>query len=98
MAAYNRASASYNDYEQTEADDFNKRMVSSMLAKLSPRKQQILKMRFGMYEETKGLKREYEREEIAEKLGLTSERVRQLENEAMEEIRKEYATRMGKLV
>ena len=75
MAAYNRASASYNDYEQTETDDFNKRMVTSMLAKLSPRKQQIIKMRFGMYEESKGLRREYEREEIAEKLGLTSERV-----------------------
>jgi len=98
MAAYNRASASYNDYEQTETDDFNKRMVTSMLAKLSPRKQQILKMRFGMYEESKGLRREYEREEIADRLGLTSERVRQLENEAMEEIRKEYISRMGKLV
>lgn len=98
MAAYNRASASYNDYEQTETDDFNKRMVSSMLNKLSPRKQQIIKMRFGMYEESKGLKREYEREEIADKLGLTSERVRQLENEAMEEIKKEYVARMGKLI
>lgn len=98
IAAYNRASASYNDYEQTETDDFNKRMVTSMLSKLSPRKQQIIKMRFGMYEESKGLRREYEREEIADKLGLTSERVRQLENEAMEEIRKEYANRMGKLV
>ena len=98
MAAYNRASASYNDYENTETEDFNKRLVSSMLNKLSPRKQQIIKMRFGMYEETKGLKREYEREEIAEKLGLTSERVRQLENEAMEEIKKEYVASMGKLM
>jgi DNA-directed RNA polymerase sigma subunit (sigma70/sigma32) len=50
-----------------------------------------------MYEESKGLVREYEREEIADKLGLTSERVRQLENEAMEEIRREYVSRMGKL-
>lgn len=98
IAAYNRASASYNDYERTETEDFNKRMVSSMLSKLSPRKQQIIKMRFGLYEESKGLKREYEREEIADKLGLTSERVRQLENEAMEEIKKEYISRMGKLI
>lgn len=95
---YNRASASYNDYEDVEKEDFNKRLVSSMLNKLSPRKQQIIKMRFGMYEETKGLRREYEREEIAEKLGLTSERVRQLENEAMEEIRMEYSSRIGKLI
>ena len=98
MAAYNKASASYNDYEETESNDFNKTLVSSMLNKLSPRKQQIIKMRFGMYEETKGLKREYEREEIAEKLGLTSERVRQLENEAMSEIKSEYIERMGKLM
>lgn len=98
MAAYNRASASYNDYENIETEDFNKRLVSSMLNTLSPRKQQIIKMRFGMYEETKGIKREYEREEIAEKLGLTSERVRQLENEAMEEIKKEYVARMGRLI
>lgn len=98
IAAYNRASASYNDYENTEAQDFNKKLVSSMLSKLSPRKQQIIKMRFGMYEESKGLKREYEREEIAEKLGLTSERVRQLENEAMSEIKSEYIMRIGKLM
>lgn len=95
---YNRASASHNEYEDIEKEDFNKRLVSSMLNKLSPRKQQIIKMRFGMYEESKGLRREYEREEIAEKLGLTSERVRQLENEAMEEIRMEYSSRIGRLI
>ena len=97
IAAYNRASASYNEYEAVETNDFNKALVTSLLSTLTPRKQQIIKMRFGMYEESKGLVREYEREEIADKLGLTSERVRQLENEAMEEIRKEYISRMGKL-
>jgi RNA polymerase primary sigma factor len=97
IAAYNRASASYNEYEAVETNDFNKALVTSLLSTLTPRKQQIIKMRFGMYEESKGLVREYEREEIADKLGLTSERVRQLENEAMEEIRKEYVSRMGKL-
>jgi RNA polymerase primary sigma factor len=97
ITAYNRASASYNAYEAVETNDFNKALVTSLLSTLTPRKQQIIKMRFGMYEESKGLVREYEREEIADKLGLTSERVRQLENEAMEEIRKEYVSRMGKL-
>ena len=98
MAAYNRASASYNEYETTESNDFNKSLVTSLLNTLTPRKQQIIKMRFGLYEESKGLKREYEREEIASKLGLTSERVRQLENEAMEEIKREYISRMGRLM
>ena len=98
MAAYNRASASYNQYEEEETNAFNKELVSSLLSKLSPRKQQIIKMRFGMYEEDNGLRREYEREEIGEKLGLTSERVRQLELAAMEEIKIEYAKKMGQLL
>lgn len=98
MAAYNRASASYNDYEEKETNEFNKKLVSSLLNKLSPRKQQIIKMRFGMYEEDNGLRREYEREEIGDILGLTSERVRQLELAAMTEIKEEYVKAMGKLV
>lgn len=98
MAAYNRASASYNQYEEEETNAFNKELVSSLLSKLSPRKQQIIKMRFGMYEEDNGLRREYEREEIGEKLGLTSERVRQLELAAMEEIKVEYTKKMGQLL
>lgn len=98
MAAYNRASASYNQYEEEETNTFNKELVSSLLSKLSPRKQQIIKMRFGMYEGDNGLKREYEREEIGQILGLTSERVRQLELSAMEEIKTEYLKKMGQLI
>ena len=98
MAAYNRASASYNNYEEEETNEFNKRLVSSLLGKLSPRKQQIIKMRFGMYDADNGLKREYEREEIGQILGLTSERVRQLELEAMEEIKGEYLKKMKELI
>ena len=98
MAAYNRASASYNDYEEEETNDFNKKLVSSLLSKLSPRKQQIIKMRFGMYEGDNGLKREYEREEIGQILGLTSERVRQLELSAMEDLKSEYLKTMGQFI
>ena len=98
MAAYNRVSASYNDCEAEHSNTFDKAIVSSLLSKLSPRKRQVIEMRFGMYSEDNGLRREYEREEIGEKLGLTSERVRQLENEAMEEMKAEYIKRMGKLI
>jgi RNA polymerase sigma factor (sigma-70 family) len=97
MAAYNRASASYNDCEEEETNEFNRKLVYSLLGKLSPRKQQIIKMRFGMYEADNGLIREYEREEIGKILGLTSERVRQLESEAMDEIKQEYVKLMSKL-
>lgn len=98
IAAYNRASASCNNYEAEETNTFNKELVTSLLNKLSPRKQQIIKMRFGMYEGDNGLKREYEREEIGQILGLTSERVRQLELAAMEEIKREYVKTIGQLI
>lgn len=97
VAAYNRASASYNEYEEKEEEEFNKKVVSSLLSKLSPRKQQIIKMRFGMYEGDNGLRREYEREEIGQIIGLTSERVRQLELEAMDEMKVEYLKKIKKL-
>ena len=97
VAAYNRASASYNEYEEKEKEEFNKKVVSSLLSKLSPRKQQIIKMRFGMYEGDNGLRREYEREEIGQIIGLTSERVRQLELEAMNEMKVEYLKKIKKL-
>jgi RNA polymerase sigma factor (sigma-70 family) len=98
VAAYNRASASYNEYEEKEKEEFNKKVVSSLLSKLSPRKQQIIKMRFGMYEGDNGLRREYEREEIGQIIGLTSERVRQLELEAMDDMKREYLKKVKKLV
>ena len=97
VAAYNRASASYNEYEEKEKEEFNKKVVSSLLSKLSPRKQQIIKMRFGMYEGDNGLRREYEREEIGQIIGLTSERVRQLELEAMDEMKVEYLRKIKQL-
>ena len=97
VTAYNRASASYNEYEEKEEEEFNKKVVSSLLSKLSPRKQQIIKMRFGMYEGDNGLRREYEREEIGQIIGLTSERVRQLELEAMDEMKAEYLRKVKKL-
>ena len=92
---FNRASASYNDYVAKENNEFNEKMVSSLLHKLSPRKKEIIKMRFGLSNDN-GLKREYEREEIGAKLGLTAERVRQLEGEAMDEMKKEYINIMSK--
>ena len=97
IADYNRSSASYNEYVTKENNEFNSALVSSLLKVLSPRKQEIIKMRFGIYEDN-GLRRELEREEIGQKLGLTAERVRQLEGEAMDELKKEYRSRIGKII
>lgn len=96
IASFNQSSASYNDYDKTETKEFNSKLISSLLTILSPREQQIIKMRFGLCENC-GLHREYELNEIASTIGLTSERVRQLEIGAMKKLREEYKKRILKI-
>jgi len=55
--------------------------IKDVLNCISPREADIIKMRFGLYnEDTKTLK------EIGEKLSLTRERVRQIQNEALKKL------------
>ena len=65
--------------EMGKSDDLKK--VLALLEKMDPREASVLRMRFGLNdEEPKTLK------EIGERLGLTRERVRQIENEALEKL------------
>ncbi len=67
------------DLEMVEADDLNH--VLDLLEKMDKREATVLKMRFGLEaEEPKTLK------EIGECLGLTRERVRQIESEALSKL------------
>ena len=67
------------DTEMLEADDLTQ--VKDLLTKMDPREATVLKMRFGLDdEEPKTLK------EIGESLGLTRERGRQIESEALEKL------------
>lgn len=67
------------DTEMVEADDL--KHVLEMLEKMDKREATVLRMRFGLdTEEPKTLK------EIGECLGLTRERVRQIENEALSKL------------
>lgn len=94
VADYNRASATYNDYEQKAEEDFNKNLVSSLLNELTPREQKLIQMRFGLLE-VDGVKREFELAEVAEELGLTSERVRQLESAILKKLLKAYEEKIA---
>jgi len=60
-----------------------------LLSQLPPREQQILRLRFGIDEEPKTL------EEIGGMLGITRERVRQIEKQAKDRLRQK--ARMGTL-
>ena len=85
MSLYNSYSSSFNEYEKISNDDFNNKLISSMLGKLPEREKTIIKMVFGI-----GYYREYELQEIAEELGLTTERVRQIKNSVIQEIKEKY--------
>lgn len=90
MSLYNSYSSSFNEYEKISNDDFNNKLISSMLGNLPEREKTIIKMVFGI-----GYYREYELQEIAEELGLTTERVRQIKNSVLKEIKEKYKNVMN---
>ena len=82
---YSKKSARVNEVEKIHESDFNQVMVNSLLNKLPSREKTILQMLFGI-----DCDREYELQEVAEKLNLTSERVRQLRISALAKLKKIY--------
>lgn len=85
MNVFNEYSASFNDYEKVSNNEFNNKLISNMLLKLPKREKDIITLYFGI-----GYDREYELQEIAEKVGLTTERVRQLKNDILDKLKISY--------
>ena len=90
LATFNSYSASGNGYERTESNDYNKAMVTSLLKVLTPREQSIIKMAFGI-----GECRELTNDEIAERIGLTTERIRQMRTSIMKRLREEFKKKIN---
>jgi RNA polymerase sigma factor (sigma-70 family) len=68
--------------EHTEKQDRIAKLLE-ILEKMRPRDQEVIKMRFGINEE----QRSYTLEEVGRELGLTRERIRQIEDKAMKLLR-----------
>lgn len=92
LSEFNTFSASKNEYENIETKDYTKALLSNLLDVLTPREKDIITMFFGI-----GYERCYEANEIAEKLSLTPERVRQLKKSIIDKLQKE-CTEKSKLI
>lgn len=86
MFTFNNISSSFNECEKNANNEFAEKLVQSVLNKLTPREQEIVKYAFGI-----GHSREYEINEIAEKMNYSSERIRQLKISALEKMKREYS-------
>jgi RNA polymerase primary sigma factor len=76
-----KASDAVNPHEAAEANAL-RGLVREALAELTPREQHILCMRFGI-----GATTDHTLEEIGKTLGLTRERIRQIEAKALSKLR-----------
>ena len=70
------------ELEDLASSGLRKIQVQQALAALSPREQMVLKLRFGLEDD-----REHTLEEIGKKLGVTRERIRQIEDKALRTLR-----------
>jgi len=68
----------------TATYDLLKEDIKKILAKLDPREQKILEMRFGLEDGTT-----HTLEEVGQEFGVTRERIRQIESKALEKLKEE---------
>ena len=72
-----------NDYVGEMDQEYNNSATEALISTLTDREQTIVKMSFGI-----GYNKEYTNAEIGEEIGMSSERVRQLKNGAIEKMKK----------
>lgn len=92
MVEYNNVSATFNEYENVTEKDFIKQMTYSVLTCLSEKEQTVIKYYFGI-----DCARNYELQEIAEKMSYTTERIRQIKANALEKMKSSYENLIKKI-
>lgn len=85
MSEYNSYTASQNDYIEQTNHEYTAFLADSLLNILTPKEQEIIKYAFGI-----NLYREFSNDEIAQKMGYTSERVRQIKNQALKKLQEAH--------
>lgn len=86
-ARFNEKTSVVNDFESDSNDDALSFAMQKAMKCLTDRETKIVKMASGY-----GYDKEYKDKEIAEVIGLTSERVRQLRHQAIEKMKYAYAS------
>ena len=79
---FNEKTSVVNDYETEINEDEMSYQVNNLMAALTDREKKVICMAFGY-----GYNKEYKNKEIGHALGLSSERVRQIKNEALKKMR-----------
>jgi RNA polymerase sigma factor (sigma-70 family) len=91
ISAFNAFSASYNEYESKSELEHLSNLTNTLMRNLSERDKTIIKMYFGIGQRHNAAAPV---SEIAEKVKLTPERVRQLIVEIKDKMRGEYESRV----
>jgi len=94
ISAYNTYSASHNDYEDKMEVERTSMLVNTLMRNLSDRDKIIIKMYFGIGQK---YNTPCPVSQIADTVGLTKERVRQLIDKITEDMRNEYSGKLDLL-
>lgn len=86
LEEFNNASACTNEYETISTEQHYKQTLVDLFSILTPREKKIISMSFGI-----GYDRDYDLKEIAEEVGLTSERVRQMKHNIIQRLQNEIS-------
>jgi RNA polymerase sigma factor (sigma-70 family) len=76
--------ASHNNYNSNVENDYSKTLISSSMGVLSEKEKKVIELLYGI-----GDYREYEIQEVAEKMGMSKEGIRLINKRALEKLKEE---------